>query len=205
MYGGQEMNSTHTKEINLLKESSISNYCKTLVFVRVFNQKDFLHELFRLISNIIQNNRRNSIIQQTVEKYPDFIIRAFTSLSILHGSFTTNPSTRSIITDIVGMLNQNLDEIECRYFEYAERSIDTTFFPELYQLWEKIEEVYSFSENPNNLPRTHHLAYTMIVLNRPDLIFDIGNTRQITCVLEELNLNHKTIIGTVESTRETKH
>lgn len=151
----------------------------------------FLHDLWRALSSFTLNNKANSLVQDAVYKldHGDLIPRAFLILSVLYGSYSYEPDEMSPLKDLVRMLGDDLDEEELRVLEYAEGKTHT-FFPELRFVWRTIREVYGTEEfDLALLPPTPYHAYSLLVLNRPEIAFSSAHLDAVFGIL--MGLNHR--------------
>lgn len=134
-----------------------------------FTKENFLTDAFWAISCAVQYNKQNALVRQAVRNYPDLIPRCFTILTILHGAYTAEPNKRSIMSDLIGMLDDDLIEQELEVCTYAKNAGVGSFFPELVRVMETIRNVYESKYlNLDALPPTSHQAYTLYVLNCAD-------------------------------------
>ena len=134
-----------------------------------FAKEDFLVDAFRAITSLVHYHKGNPLVQQAVRNYPDLTPRCFTILTILHGAYTSEPSKRSIMDDVIGMLDSDLVEQELEACTYAKNARAGAFFPELVKVMETIRNVYESKYlSLDALPPTSHQAYTLYVLNCAD-------------------------------------
>ena len=85
------------------------------------------------------------------------------------------------------MLGEDLDEEELRICEYAEGKVHT-FFPELRFVWRNIREIYGAKEfDLSLLPPTPYYAYSLLVLNRPEIALGPAHLDAVFSVLTGLN------------------
>lgn len=149
----------------------------------------FLHNLWRALSTFILNNKSNSLMQDAVHKlqHDDLPHRAFLILSILYGSYDGERDEMSPLKDFILMLGEDLDEEELRICEYADGKVHT-FFPELRFVWRNIREIYGTEGfDLETLPSTPHQAYSLLVLNRPEIAFSPAHLDAVFGILVELN------------------
>ena len=155
-----------------------------------------MHDLWRALSSFTLNNKANSLVQDAVYKldHGDLIPRTFLILSILYGSYGYEPDEVSILKDLVRMLGDDLDEEELRVLEYAGTKTHT-FFPELRFVWKTIREVYGTKEfDLALLPPTPYHAYSLFVLNRPEIAFSPAPLDAVFGVLTGLNHHMQKVV-----------
>ena len=135
---------------------------------RRMDKENFLQDLWSMLASFTRYNKCNSLIQSAVLnlEHSDLIPRTFLILSIQYGSFHLTPSRISILKDFIGLLDKDFEDEELRVCAYAHEKT-FTFFPELYQAWQNIREVYGAEEfNLSVLPPTPYYAYHFLALNR---------------------------------------
>jgi hypothetical protein len=152
----------------------------------------FLHDLWRSLSSFTLNNKANSLVQDALcrTEHDDLVPRAFLILSVLYGSYDSARDEMSPLKDFIGMLGKDLDEEELRILAYAERKVHC-FFPELRFVWRTIREIYGAEEfDLALLPPTPYHAYSLLVLNRPEIAFSPAHHDAVFNILVGLDLAH---------------
>lgn len=160
------------------------------------SKETFLQDLWRSISSFTLNNKANSLVQDAVYKleHGDLIPRVFLILSVLYGSYSYEPDEMSPLKDMIRMLGEDLDEEELKVLEYAEGKTHT-FFPELRFVWKTIREIYGAEEfDLTILPPTPYHAYSLLVLNRPEIAFSPAHHDAVFGVLMGLNYRMQKVI-----------
>jgi len=138
---------------------------------KVLSKEDFLRDSFRAIATLVHHNRHNPLIQEAVRQYPDLIPRGFTILSVLFGSFTTEPTKHAIARDFVNLLGDDLIDKELAVCTYAKEAKASAYFPQLVQALNTIRDIYDAEYfSLLVLPPTSHQAYVLYVLNCQNLL-----------------------------------
>lgn len=160
----------------------------------------FLHDLWCALSTFTLNNESNSLVQDAMSKlrYGDLPHRAFLILSILYGSYEGERDKMEPLKDFIGMLGKDLDDEELRILAYAEGKTHT-FFPELRFAWKTIRKVYGAKEfDLTLLPPTPYYAYSLLVLNRPEIAFSPAHLDAVFDIL--VGFTHKSPPAKVTTT-----
>lgn len=163
-------------------------------------KETFLHDLWRALSTFTLNNKSNSLMQDATRKlkHDDLPHRAFLILSIWYGSYYGERDKMEPLKDFISMLSKNLDEEELRILEYAEGKT-YTFFPELRFAWKTIRKIYGTEEfDLALLPPTPYYAYSLLVLNCPEIAFSPTHLDTVFDIL--VGLNHKSPPAKVTTT-----
>lgn len=168
--------------------------CKNYMFSHeILSKKEFLYRLWSVFSLIIQYNRTSPLVLKSIEKCPYIIPRLYTVISILYGAFGHEPQLKNIAKEFVCMLSDDIDKKEINVLKYASVR-KYSFFPELYSVWEKINEIYtSGSFDVSNLPITPYHAYSLLTLNHSEIIAKNTNIREIFATLVNLQNNRNEI------------
>ncbi len=173
-------------EDKLLEKYLSENY---MFSHEILTKEKFLLRLWDIFSLIIQYNRKNTLVLKAVGKCPYIIPKSYTIISILYGAFSSEPHLKMVVKEFVCMLNEDIDKKELSVLTYASHK-RYSFFPELYGIWKKIDEIYtSGSFDTTKIPVTPYRAFSFFTLNHAEMIVNYTSIDDIYTKLRHLQDN----------------
>jgi hypothetical protein len=148
-----------------------------------------LNCIWESLTHLVNHHRNHKLVRTAVASFPDFIPRSFTIIALLYGAYSSQNNIASLSNDIVGLLDKDLKEEEVKIVTYSNTVQHPKFYPGLHTLWGSVNDLYSSVESDGLiLPQTPHSAFSLLVLNHPELI---GKSIEITELQKKLTELHE--------------